>query len=653
MFKINDVIDLKTLSESSELEFKLAQGADGKGKLPDDFWRSYSAMANSRGGYVVLGVREKKGRFYVEGIEDFNTVKKQIFDISNNKKKVNVNLIVEECVQCVSIDSKTILVVEIRAARREQKPVYLNNQPMTETYIRRHEGDCHCSDEQIKRMIAEQIEDCRDDKILSGFDFTDIDQSSLRAYRNLFALAKPQHPWLELDIFDLFKHLGGWRKNRQDAEEGVTLAGILMFGTWSAIQDAVPNYFVDYRERDQAQPDLRWSDRLYPDGSWSGNVFDFYRRTYRKLITDLKVPFEIRDGIRLDETKAHEAIREALVNTLVHADYTGRSSILIVKRPDLLGFRNPGLMRIPPDIAMMGGESDCRNRRMHQMFLMIGAGERAGSGVPKIISGWKWANQRMPKLYEKTEPSEQTLLELSTVSLIPHEVTELLEALFGKRFYQLDDFERMIVVTAAIEGWVNHERACQMTTKHPRDVTLILPKLVDKGFLVASGVKRDKSYSLPGMEPPSPEDVFANALSVAQSLTHSGGGLTHSSDDLTHKDRQPEQHERDDNGRFISKLLDKPFIDNVDLLTHQFRQKLEILTELSRSNGRLDTEVMKDIIVRLCDGHYLSVSVMERLLGRKSQSIRQNYLKPMVDAKQLRLAFPNKPNSPKQGYTRV
>ncbi|WP_368638869.1 Fic family protein [Salmonella enterica] len=53
----------------------------------------------------------------------------------------------------------------------------------------------------------------------------------------------------------------------------------------------------------------------------------------------------------------------------------------------------------------------------------------------------------------------------------------------------------------------------------------------------------------------------------------------------------------------------------------------------------------------MCDGHYLSVAVMEILLGRKAQSIRQNYLKPMVDSKQLKLAFPNKPNSPKQGYT--
>ncbi|EJF5648060.1 hypothetical protein M8X60_004312 [Salmonella enterica] len=45
MFPVSDFLDLQTLSESVELEFKLAQGADGKGKLPEDFWRTYSAMA--------------------------------------------------------------------------------------------------------------------------------------------------------------------------------------------------------------------------------------------------------------------------------------------------------------------------------------------------------------------------------------------------------------------------------------------------------------------------------------------------------------------------------------------------------------------------------------------------------------------------------
>lgn len=501
-------------------------------------------------------------------------------------------------------------------------------------------------------MLAEQVETSRDDKILKGFNFSDIDLDSLKAFKNLFAAAKPQHPWLELDLFELFKKIGGWRLDRQSGEEGITLAGVLMFGTWDAIQEAAPNYFVDYRERDEANTE-RWVDRLHPDGSWSGNVFDFYRRTYRKLVTDLKVPFELQDGIRLDDSKAHEAIREALVNTLVHADYSGRSSILIVKRPDLFGFRNPGLMRVPPEIAVKGGDSDCRNRRMQQMFLMIGAGERAGSGVPKIYSGWEWARWRTPKLYEKSIPSDQTILELSTTSLVPEAVTELLGKMFGQKFNLLNDFEQMIVVTAAIEGWVNHERACQLTSKHSRDVTLTLPRLVDKGFLVASGEKRDKSYSLPGMQPPSPEDVFSNALTSVDSLTHNVDNLTHKVEDLTHtdKDKLKGTGTRDSKGRFISDLIDKPFVDELNMLTELYQQELHALGAPAKEQQRLDTETMRALILTLCRGHYISVSVLETLLDRKPQSLRQNYLKQMVADGTLKMAFPHKPNSPKQGYT--
>lgn len=655
MFHIDDLMDLQALSESAELEFKLAQGKDGRGKLPDDFWPTYSAMANSRGGYVVLGVREKKSQLTLAGIRDIETVRKQLFDIVGNNDKVNINLLNNDSVQKVVIEDKELLVIEIPAARREQKPIYLKNQPMKETFVRMHEGDHRCSEEQVKRMMAEQVESCRDDKILKGFNFGDVDPDSLIAYKNLFAVAKPQHPWLELDLFEMFKQIGGWRKDRQTGEEGVTLAGVLMFGTWDAIQEAVPNYFVDYRERDEANTQ-RWIDRIYPDGSWSGNIFDFYRRTYRKLITDLKVPFELLEGTRLDESKAHEAIREALVNTLVHADYTGRSSILIVKRPDLFGFRNPGLMRVPPDVAVKGGESDCRNRRMHQMFLMIGAGERAGSGVPKIYSGWEWAKWRAPKLYEKQSPSEQTLLELSTASLIPKEVTELLGSLFGQRFYRLNELEQMIVTTAAIEGWVNHERACQLTSKHSRDVTLALLRLVEKGFLTASGEKKDKSYCLPGMELPSPEDVFSHSLTPLNGLTHNAESLTHSDDDLTHINLMNQAvhcEERDSSGRFISKKIDKPFVDKLDALNEEFRLGLNALGTKAREQRRLDVDTMQQLIISLCRGHYISVSVLESLLDRKAQSLRQNYLKPMVSGGMLKMAFPHTPNSPMQGYTTV
>lgn len=75
----------------------------------------------------------------------------------------------------------------------------------------------------------------------------------------------------------------------------------------------------------------------------------------------------------------HVALREALANVLVQADYTKRASVLVVKRPDMFGFRTPGLMRIPVEVALHGGEPDCRNRNLHKMFRFVGVGEQAGS----------------------------------------------------------------------------------------------------------------------------------------------------------------------------------------------------------------------------------------------------------------------------------
>ncbi|HDY7621291.1 TPA: putative DNA binding domain-containing protein [Vibrio vulnificus] len=652
MLPINDLIDIKTLSESSELEFKLAQGKDGGGKLPDDFWPTYSAMANSRGGYVVLGVREKRGQFDVVGIQNVEVVKKQLFDIANNKKKVNVNLLSDHNVKDMEVDGHSLLVVEIPAARREQKPIFLNNQPMTETYIRLHEGDCRCSEEQVRRMLAEQIEDSRDNRVLQNYDMSDINLDSLQAYRRLLSVSKPGHPALELDNFEFLRSVGGWRKDRQSGSEGMTLAGVLMFGTWEAIQDAAPNYFVDYQERPEAKTERRWVDRICPDGTWSGNVFDFYRRTYRKLTEDLKVPFELKDGIRQDETQVHTALREALVNTLVHADYTGRLSILVVKRPDLFGFRNPGLMRIPPEQAIKGYESDCRNRLMHQMFLLIGAGERSGSGIPKIYSGWKWANWRVPRLHEKAEP-EQTLLELSIVNLVSQETADLLHKKFGEKIDVLSDLERSIVITAAAEGWVDHERACQLTSQHSRDVTLALPKLVGSGFLTPHGEKRDKSYTLPGVKLPSPDEVFAsNPLSIERNITDSGKMITDSEGLITDK-QVSTQLDRDGEGRFISDKLPHPYIDDFERLSPSLQNNLSAIAQPARDKKRLPNEVMDSVVLELCRGHFIPLSIIAKLVDRTPQNIREKQLSPLVAQGKMKMAFPHAKRHKHQGYITV
>lgn len=643
--------DLPSLVESVELECKLAQGQDGKGELPKDFWLTYSAFANTQGGVVLLGVREKDGQFSVAGLSNIEKVRTDLFNTLNNPAKVSVNLLTDREVVVRVLEGKQVLEVKIPAASRKQKPVFLNGQPLGNTYRRLHEGDRRCSEEDVRRMFAEQVEDCRDERILPNYDFADIDPDSLRIYRQMLSDIKPGHPALEHQGIEFLRQIGGWRKDRASGVEGLTLAGLLMFGRWLSIQESVPHYFVDYQERPQAKTELRWVDRLVPDGTWSGNLFDFYRRVYRKLVEDLKVPFALKGDQRQDETPVHEALREALVNTLVHADYTGRVSVLVVKRPDLFGFRNPGGLRLPLEQVLQGGTSDCRNRLMHQMFLLIGLGERGGSGVPKIYSGWRSQHWRPPALYEKPEP-EQTLLELRMLDLLPEGVVEQLRERFGVRFESLEHTARLILATAAIERVVSHNRLLEICDTHAHDLSQLLARLVRDGFLVPDGRSRGMIYHLPGEQLPTPEQVFAGPLQSSEhnagSSEHNGASSEHNAGSSEHKVEQDMQ--RNDDGCLLSDHIDAPLIDALDRLDAGFRKKLEILAEEPRNRERMQKDRMQQVIITLCKEHYLTLNVLANLVKRSPDALRQQYLNGMVKNRQIQLAFPSKPTHEKQAY---
>lgn len=414
-------IDIRDLAEDSDLEVKKAIGRDGKGELPKDFFKTYSAMANSYGGVILLGIEEKpKGSFHVAGITETGTVLKALWDSLNNRNQISVNILTDEMVEVNKIQSKNVIKISVPRARRMQRPVYIGANPVTGTYRRNYEGDYLCSEEVVRRMMVEQIEEVRDARMLEGFSFNDIDDDTLRAYRNQFKSTRFDHPWLDLDDVQFLHRIGGWTFDRDTGKDGITVAGLLMFGKLRSILDAIPNYIVDYQERPANSTETRWLDRVTTDGSWSGNLYDFYRKVIQKLFRELKVPFKLEDLRRVDETPVHEAIREALINALIHADYTGRTPILIVKGSDMFLFRNPGSMRLPLEDALRGGLSDCRNRNLQKMFQLIGYGEQAGSGIPRIYRSWSKQLWRSPDLFENLDP-EYTQLTMHMVSLLPQE----------------------------------------------------------------------------------------------------------------------------------------------------------------------------------------------------------------------------------------
>ncbi|MBY4620839.1 hypothetical protein K6M47_11395 [Enterobacter hormaechei] len=90
-------------------------------------------------------------------------MKTDLFNTLNNPQKVSCNLLNDNDVYAEEVDGKNILFIEIPQANRKQRPVYINNNPLTGTYIRLHEGDRKCTSEQVKSMLAEQTTDTLDE----------------------------------------------------------------------------------------------------------------------------------------------------------------------------------------------------------------------------------------------------------------------------------------------------------------------------------------------------------------------------------------------------------------------------------------------------------------------------------------------------------
>ena len=393
--------------ETSEVEFKSARGG-----FPGSFWESYSAFANTNGGTIVLGVVEKNNQFFFDGLTEETTVryKKNFWDCAHNRGKISVCLPRESDVRIEQVEDSYILICDIPRASYELRPVYISSNPFGNTYRRNHEGDYLCTDAEVRRMFADAEHDRhpQDGRILVGFDFErDIDIESLHQYRQTLASLQPSHPWVGCSDMDFLKKIGAYATEYETGKDGFTLAGILMFGKYDSITNnsGDPMYFVDYREKIATDnPDIRWTNRIYPDGLWEANLYQFYVRVYNRLIQSLPRPFMMKDGIRQEETPAHDAVREALINCIIHQDVNAQGHIIVERTDESLVFMNPGMMLVSKQQYFEGGRSICRNPILQKMFMRLGRAEKAGSGVDKIVNGWQSLGWPLPTVAEETRP---------------------------------------------------------------------------------------------------------------------------------------------------------------------------------------------------------------------------------------------------------
>lgn len=533
--------------EGSEIEYKSA-----KGGFPKSFWETYSAFANTEGGLIVLGVKEEDGTFIPDGLpaKQIQKFRQDFFSTQNNRGKVSTDLLNEGQVRALPVPDEAdqyVLAFDIPRANREQMPVHIGTDPFSGTYKRRDEGDYKCDRDAVRRMIADSNANAPvDSKILVGFDFQeDIDPKSLQQYRQLMSSRTPTHPWLAENDLGLLRKLGGYRRDRQTRQEGLTLAGLLMFGKTEAIQDndCAPHYFLDYRETLSPESDIRWIDRLCPDGTWEANLFQFYRQVWPRISAGLPRPFQLKSGQRQDETPAHVALREAFINSLIHADYSAPGSLVSIRQPQGFQFTNPGTLLVSVRQYYDGGTSICRNKSLQRMFSLIGGAEQAGSGAGKIMSGWASHQWMRPYLDVKDQP-DRIVLELEMESILSAQAHEVLHQAFGSRAETLFGDALTVLSIVAMEQEATHRSLYYRVGMHTTDLSNLLRTLCRDGFLVSSGRGSGTTYSLRpdggvGADvttvgagknlPSSPENV----ASQPQNLASSGENLASSPQNLS------------------------------------------------------------------------------------------------------------------------
>ena len=395
---MDDVFDLSKFDEYKEDNRREVKAAEGG--LPSNLWDTYSSMANTYGGVIICGVRERKdGTWFTTGMKDASKLKKNFWNQANDQSKVSINLLRESDINIYELGDEVILVIKVPMADREQKPVFINGNMFKGTFKRNHEGDYHCMESEVKAMLRDQPRKTIDGKILPKMDISELNQESIKSYRSVMESRHPGHVFLSSPQDEFLEEIGAAKKG-DDGKLYPTCAGLLMFGKEYKILYEYDQFFLDYREH--LLPDVRWTDRIQSQsGDWSGNVFDFFSRVSAKLVLDLKKPFQLVDMARVDETPLHDAVREALVNCLVNTDFFEPRGVVIEKYPDRIELRNPGTSIVGKKQMLRGGESEPRNGILMKMFNLIGYGERAGSGVPDIYAVWNEAGYVDPTVEEQ------------------------------------------------------------------------------------------------------------------------------------------------------------------------------------------------------------------------------------------------------------
>ena len=359
-----------------DIEWEDFEVKEAKSEIPKNSWETVSAFSNTAGGWLVFGVKKEGKKYEIVGVENPEKIELDFNTVLRNGTKFNKKITVTS--KKYNFDGRIVLAFYIPKKSPRDKPIYYNS--LKNTFIRTASGDQRVTQEEIDSFFRNASFEEKD-KELTNFDFEDLDKETIKQYRNFFIQMNPAHRYNGLSDKEFFQKLGVLKNGK------ITYGGLLVFGKEDDLAEAISNYRIEYLEIEGISYEdapARYSYRLSSERNLFLTFFDIYERLIRKI----DVPFSIKKGVRDDDPSHLQAIREALVNLIIHTDYFSRSNPRIRIFINRFEFYNPGALPKEIELILKEDFSLPRNPIVAKIFRYIRFSENIGSGFHKMINGW-------------------------------------------------------------------------------------------------------------------------------------------------------------------------------------------------------------------------------------------------------------------------
>ncbi|WP_078414482.1 hypothetical protein [Priestia abyssalis] len=482
----------------------------------------------------------------------------------------------------------------------------------------------------------------QDNIILEHYGLNELNFESIKSYRQRFLSIKPSHPWNGLETKDFLYKIGAWGKQRNASTEGLTLAGLLMFSEERIITEVLSQYFLEYRENLTDIIIGDWSKRFTSqDGTWSGNLYDFYFKVMEELTAGLTEDEQSGHFEGNDKDLIHSALHEVLINAIVHADYYGEGGIVIEKEKNFFQFSNPGLLRITREQALQGGVTQLLNPTLFKMFILIGLCKRAGTGLKSADLAWHHFDGEGLDLIQNTQ-SKRTVI---TFNIFTKSMGNKLQFSVNQREEKI---EKVTGNNSTKPKEKENESFYNKNNNSLNNFFYSYNKEKNYGNNVENSLNNE--FNSLNKIPYSSNSYASSSNKEFNSVNNSGDFLTNEKglsieDELISEQKKVEIDTEEYDGEIDfneTMAEEKP--------NEAIESQLWKISEIARKKKRLSPVKMEEIIINLVEKRPLMLKELASLLERTPDGLRNNYLAKLLSKGRIQLKYPKQPNHPRQAY---